>query len=329
MDRLLAMQAFVRVVEAGTFTKAADSLAIPKPTVTRLVQTLEAHLQTKLLNRTTRRVTVTADGAAYYDRVVRVLGDVEDIESGMTRAKTNPRGRLRIDVGASVAQTLIVPALPDFHRRYPDIQIDLGVSDRKVDLVGENIDCAVRGGEVADQSLVARRIGDFHLIACASPDYLNRHGVPQHPRDIENGHVVVNYFDHRTGRPKPFAFTKGAERIEVDARHMLSVNDSNANFVAALSGIGIVRTPTYMAQPYIEAGQLRPLLLDWCTDSIPVHIVFPPNRHMSTRLRVFVDWVAELFAKSDLMHRKCCFGRESAHVGPAKARAFVESAVPA
>jgi LysR family transcriptional regulator for bpeEF and oprC len=317
MDRLLAMQAFVRVVEAGTFTKAADSLAVPKPTVTRLVQTLEAHLQTKLLNRTTRRVTVTADGAAYYDRVVRVLGDVEDIESGMTRAKINPRGRLRIDVGASVAHTLVVPALPDFHRRYPDIQIDLGVSDRKADLVGENIDCAVRGGEVADQSLVARRIADFHLIACASPGYLKRHGVPQHPHDIENGHVVVNYFDHRTGRPKPFTFTKGVERIEVDARHMLSVNDSNANFVAGLTGIGIVRTPTYMAQPYIVSGQLTPLFLDWCTGSIPVHVVFPPNRHMSARLRAFVDWVAELFVKSDLMHRKCCIRRERDNGGHA------------
>src|SRR5882672_1747645 len=134
MDKFAAMQAFVRVVEAGTFTKAADLLNLPKPTVTRLIQTLEAHLQTKLLNRTTRRVTVTADGAAYFDRALRLLGEMDELESSMSRAKANPRGRLRIDVGAAVAHLLLIPALADFHARYPEIQIDLGVSDRPVDL---------------------------------------------------------------------------------------------------------------------------------------------------------------------------------------------------
>src|SRR5690349_8743053 len=153
------MQAFVRVVEAGTFTRAADLLNLPKPTVTRLIQTLEGHLDTKLLNRTTRRVTVTADGAAYYDRALRILGEMDELESSMSRAKANPRARLRIDVAASVGQLLLIPALPDFHVRYPDIQIDLGVSDRPVDLIGENVDCVLRGGEILDQSLVARRVG--------------------------------------------------------------------------------------------------------------------------------------------------------------------------
>lgn len=307
MDRFVAMQAFVRVVEAGTFTKAADSLAMPKPTVTRLVQMLEAHLQTKLLNRTTRRVTVTADGAAYYDRAMRLLSEMEELESSMSRAKANPRGRLRIDVGASVGQLLLIPALPDFYERYPDIQIDLGASDRPVDLIGENVDCVLRGGELTDQSLVARRIGEFHTIVCASPDYLERHGTPQHPHELEDGdHTVVNFFSHRTGRVFPFSFRKGSEQIELLGRHRLSVNDSNANLAAGLAGLGIMRTTTFMAQPHIDAGRLQPLLLDWCSESIPIHVVYPPNRHLSAKLRVFVDWVAELFARSDLIHRKCC-----------------------
>jgi LysR family transcriptional regulator, regulator for bpeEF and oprC len=313
MDRLLAMEAFMRVVEAGTFTKAADVLDMPKPTLTRLIQMLEAHLQAKLLNRTTRRVTVTADGAAYYDRVVRLLSDVEDIESNLSGAKAAPRGRLRVDVNASVAHMLLIPALAEFHRKYPDIQIDLGVSDRRVDLAAEGVDCVVQSGEVADQSLVARRIGDFHLLVCASPEYLQRHGTPRHPRDIEAGHVVVNSFERGSAKAQPFSFMKGTERREVQGRQLLSVSDSNAALTAGLNGIGIIRTTTFMAQPYIDVGKLKPLLVDWCTDSLPVHVVYPPNRHQSARLRVFVDWVADLFARSNLMHRRCCLrGSEQA-----------------
>lgn len=307
MDKIQAMQAFVRVVETGNFSKAADTMGLPKPTLTRLVQSLERQLDTLLLNRTTRRVTVTADGAAYYDRAVRLLNDIEELESSMTRAKINPRGRLRIDVGTSVGTLLLIPNLPDFQARYPDIQIDLGVSDRPVDLIGENVDCVLRGGELTDQSLVARRIGEFHLILCASPSYIKRHGAPQHPNDLEDGdHKMVNYFSHRTGRPWPMNFVKGEERLEINGKHTLAVNDSGAALTAALAGLGIVHTATFMAAPYIASGVLQPLLLDWCVDSIPIHVVYPPNKHLSSKLRVFVDWVAELFARSDLIQRRCC-----------------------
>lgn len=315
MDKLSAMQAFVRVVEAGTFTKAADNLNLPKPTVTRLVQSLEAELDTLLLNRTTRRVTVTQDGAAYYDRAVRLLSEIDELESSMSRAKVNPRGRLRIDVGSTVAQMLLIPNLPDFYVRYPDIQIDLGVSDRPVDLVGENVDCVLRGGEITDQSLVARRIGEFHLVVCAAPSYLKRHGVPTHPTELEGGaHRLVHYFSHRTGRIYPFTFRKAGEKLEVVGRHSLSVNDSNANLAAALAGLGIVETATFIAAPHFASGALAPLLLDWCGDTLPIHVVYPPNRHLSAKLRVFVDWVADLFARSDLIHRKCGLPKPAAPV---------------
>src|SRR6266567_6698212 len=149
MDHMAAMRAFVRVVEVGTFTRAAQLLNVPKPTLSKLIQGLEAHLRTRLLNRTTRRVTVTADGAAYYERVIGILADVDELDGSMTLSQASPKGKLRIDVGTSLALLIIIPALPDFHARYPDIQIDLGVSDRPVDLLSENVDCVLRGAVVS------------------------------------------------------------------------------------------------------------------------------------------------------------------------------------
>ena len=215
MDQIQAMRIFVRVVEAGTFTRAADSLSLPKATVTKHVQALEGRLRVKLLNRTTRRVTVTPDGAAYYDRTVRLLTDLDDIEASMTNARANPRGRLRVDVGSSVAQLLIIPHLAEFHARYPDIQVDLGVSDRMVDLIGDNVDCVIRGGELTDQSLVARRIGNLDFITVASPDYLQRKGTPGHPVEIEQKHTSVIYFSAQSGRHYPLEFRQGDESIDI------------------------------------------------------------------------------------------------------------------
>ena len=252
-------------------------------------------------------MTVTADGAAYYERALRVLAEIDELESSMSRAKANPRGRLRIDVPAALGQLLLMPALPDFLARYPDITIDMGVSDRPVDLIGENIDCVVRGGEITDQSLIARRIVEFHTVLAAAPSYLRRHGVPRQPGDLEGtGHRVVNYFSHRTGRPFPFLFTKNGEQIEVAGRHVVSVNDSNANLSAGLAGLGVVRVTTFMAREHFESGALVPLMLDWCSETIPLFVVYAPNRHLSTKVRVFVDWVAELFANSPQIQRRCC-----------------------
>lgn len=304
MDKVLAMQAFVRVVEAGNFTKAADTLDMPKPTVTRLIQTLEGHLRTKLLNRTTRRVTVTPDGAAYYERAVRLLSELEELESSMSQANAHPRGRLRVDVGSSVARLLVIPALPDFHARYPDIQLDLGVSDRAVDLLSENIDCVLRAGTLLDESLVARRLGELHFLTVASPSYLQRYGMPSHPSDLETTHPVVGYFSWRTGRTYPLDFNKAGERIEVQGRYAVSVNDSNAHVVAALQGLGLIQTASFMVQGHIAAGELVPVLADWSSDPLPLHVVYPPNRHLSNKTRVFVDWVAELFSRSDLVQRR-------------------------
>jgi len=295
MDQMAAMRAFARVVEVGTFTRAAQHLGMPKPTLSKLVQGLEAHLRTKLLNRTTRRVSVTADGAAYYERVARILADVDELHGSMSLSQASPKGRLRIDIGTSLAQLILIPALPEFHARYPEIQLDLGVSDRPVDIVGESVDCVVRGGEIADQSLIARRIAELRFMSCAAPAYLSRHGAPRHPAELERNHMVVGYFGP-TGRPYPFHYTRGDESEEITGRYVVAVNDSNAYVAAGLAGLGVIAAPRFMVREHLASGALQPVLQDWTGDAIPLHVVYPPNRHLSTKLRLFVDWVAELFA---------------------------------
>lgn len=304
MDKFSAMQAFVRVVEAGTFTKAADSMGVPKPMVTRLIQELERELDTKLLNRTTRKVTVTVDGAAYYEQASRLLSEVQELESSMSRAKASPRGKLKVDVPSSLGLAIIIPALPDFYARYPDIQLDLGVSDRPIDLIAENVDCVVRGGEIADQSLVARRIGEFYMMTCASPAYLKRAGVPQHPSELETQHMMIRYASPRDGKLYAFKLHSEGGSVEINGKHQLSVNDSNAGVTAALAGLGVLYTATFLIQDHISNGTLEPLFTGWCTEAKPMYVVYPPNRHLSNKVRVFVEWIAELFAKHDLIQRK-------------------------
>ena len=303
MDQIQAMRIFVRVVEAGTFTRAADSLNLPKATVTKHVQALEERLRVKLLNRTTRRVTVTPDGAAYYDRTVRLLTDLDDIEASMTNARANPRGRLRIDVGTSVAQLLIIPHLAEFHARYPDIQVDPGVSDRTVDLIGDNVDCVIRGGELSDQSLVARRIGNLEFITAAAPAYLERKGTPTHPLEIEEKHASVIYFSPQSGRHYPLEFRRGDESIDITGPYQLSVNESNAYVTSIVAGLGIGQITSWQAQRYLDSGALVQLLPDWTQPLLPVYVVYPPNRHLSAKVRAFVDWAAELFQRETTLQK--------------------------
>jgi DNA-binding transcriptional LysR family regulator len=296
MDQLLAMRVFARVVEAGTFTKAADSLHMPNATVTKLIQSLESHLGVKLLQRTTRRVSVTPDGAAYYEKTGRLLKELGDIDGSFGSAQAKPRGHLRIDCGGSTASLLLIPALPEFLQRYPDIQIDLGVSDRHVDLISDNVDCVIRGGVLTDMSMVGRQIGAAGWVTCATPAYLKQHGVPTHPDDLATGHRVVNYLSARTGRVTPMRFNKGGEKLEISLRHAVGVNESNAHFAAGLAGLGIIQTFAYTARAQIAGGALVPVLEDWQPAPYPFHVVYPPNRHLSNRLRVFIDWIAERFA---------------------------------
>jgi DNA-binding transcriptional LysR family regulator len=297
MDRFDAMQAFVRVVETGSFTKAAETLHMSKTTVTQLVQQLEARLRVRLLNRTTRKVNVTADGAAYYERVLRLLEDMEDTETSLSSATLTPRGRLRVDVPSPLARMILIPALPAFHARYPEIQLDMGVSDRMVDIIGENVDCVVRGGEIADQSLVARKVGELQLKVYAAPSYLERAGTPVHPHELQDTHHrVVGFQWARTGKAVPYAMKAGAETAHVRGRYVLAVDDGNAYLAAGLAGLGVLCLPDYMAEAHLPRGELVSLFEGWRIDPMPLYVAFPPNRHVSAKLRVFIEWIIQLMA---------------------------------
>lgn len=295
MDQMLAMRVFMRVVEAGTFTKAADSMNIPKPTVTKLIQGLESHLRVKLLNRTTRRVTVTPDGAAYYEGLARLLVEMDEMESSLADAQASPKGKLRVDVGGAVASIILIPALQEFHALYPDIQLELGVTDRPIDLIKDNVDCVIRGGVLTDLSLVARLVGRFRFVTCATPQYWKAHGIPEDPYALETGFPVASYFSTRTGRIVPLEYEKDGKVIQIAGRHVLAVNESNAHVAAGLAGLGVMQTVTFMVRPHIVSGALQEVLTDWQQPIIPVYVVYPPNRHLSAKVRVFVDWVARLF----------------------------------
>jgi LysR family transcriptional regulator for bpeEF and oprC len=295
MDKLQAMEVFVRVVDTGSFTRAADNLQLPKATVSKLIHSLESTLAAKLLNRTTRQVSVTADGAAYYERCLEILAHVRDAEDSLSKTRMSPSGRLRVDVPTGIGNSMIVPALPDFFARYPDITLELGCGDRPVDLIEEGVDCAVRGGRLPDSSLIARRIGAFHFITCAAPSYIARQSRPTHPNELM-AHQCINYFSSKTGKIFEWDFAQGEERIEVRLPGRIAVNDSTAYLEAALAGMGVAQLPLFSAKPYLESGRLEWVLQDWCVEPVPLHVVYPQNRHLSAKVRAFVEWVAELFA---------------------------------
>ncbi|MEJ8810830.1 LysR family transcriptional regulator [Variovorax ureilyticus] len=298
MDRIAAMNAFVRVVEAGTFTKAADTLDVPNATVTRLIQSLEEDLKVRLLHRTTRSVTVTPEGASYYERVVRLLADLSDIESSTRLSQGKPSGKVRVEAAAAIGAAVIVPALADFYRLYPDVEVELGVGNRRTDVVAEGIDCAIRAGEVSEQFMVARRIGSFKFTTCASPAFLEAHGTPSSPDELA-ARPTVGMLSARSARAMTFRFFDDKNETELALQHRLVVNDTNSYVAAGVAGLGVIQAPDYAVREAIRAGQLVPLLADWCTPTIPVHVLYAPNRYLSAKVRVFIDWTIALFDRHE------------------------------
>jgi len=303
MDRIAAMNAFVRVVEAGTFTKAADTLDLPNATVTRLIQALEDDLKVRLLHRTTRSLTLTAEGSIYYERVVRLLADLADMESSTKQSLAKPSGRIRVETSVSVGTLVIMPALPDFYRSYPDVSIELGVGNRQADLVAEGIDCAIRMGKITDQSLVGRRIGEFGFMTCASTEFVRANGAPATPEDLRS-FPTIGLASWRAGRAMPFRFARGSEPFEVPPVHRLIVNDTNAYLAAALAGLGIVQIPAYAGYDAVAQGRLVCLLQEWHTATAPVYVIYPPNRYLSAKVRVFIDWIVALFERHEHLKRR-------------------------
>jgi LysR family transcriptional regulator for bpeEF and oprC len=298
MNKLQAMQVFARVVETGGLTRAADSLQLPKATATTLIQQLEASLGVKLLNRTTRKVSVTTDGAAYYPSCLAILALVRETEESLGQRHASPQGLLRVEVPTLIARLVIVPALPSFFARYPDIQLELGCSERRADLIEEGIDCAVWIGELEDSTLIARRIGLLYFGTCAAPSYLAAHGQPRHPDEL-TAHRCINHFSPRTGKIFEWVFAKNGVRLQTLLRGHIALDDENSYVAAAEAGLGVAQIPAFVLKEAMERGSLELLLGDWFAEPAPLNVVYPQNRHLSVKLRVFVDWVAELFSEHD------------------------------
>jgi LysR family transcriptional regulator, regulator for bpeEF and oprC len=298
MDKFRAMELFVRVVETGGITRAADSLQLPKATAATLLQKLETSLGVKLLNRTTRQVSVTPDGAAYYERCVSILGQVRETEEALASQHATPRGRLRVDVPTLMARSVFVPALPGFFAKYPDIELALASNERRADLIEEGIDCAVWSGEIEDSGYVARRVGFLYFATCASPAYLAEHGQPASPEDLSH-HRCINRFSPRTGRLSEWTFTKDGKRVQASLSGHIALDDENSYVAAAEAGMGIARIPAFVLKEAMERGTLDLVLGDWFPEPSPLYVVYPGSRHLANKVRVFVDWVAEMLREHD------------------------------
>jgi DNA-binding transcriptional LysR family regulator len=294
MDRILALQTFVRIVDANSFTRAAQSLGIPRASATTLVQSLEAMLGIQLLVRTTRRLNLTAEGAAYYERCVQILADIDDVEASLRHPDDRPRGRLRVEMPAVVANAIVFPALDDFHTRYEHILLEFGVSNRQVELVGEAIDCCVLTGKFPDAGLAARRLGALERVTCASPLYLARYGTPLRFDELTD-HVAVNCTCAQTGRAADFDFQVEGDTVNVPLGGFVQVSDEHAYLECGLRGLGLIQPPRALAQPYLDSGRLREVLPHYRPAAMPVWVAYLRHRRAPPRVLAFVNWLAERF----------------------------------
>lgn len=296
MDRIQAMQIFTRVAEAGSFVRAAETLSLPSSTVTSTIKNLEKHLQVRLLNRTTRRVSLTPEGLQYVVQCREILSLIEHTESSLTASVKRPQGRLRVDMPGGIAQFIVMPNLKDFYRLYPDIYLMIGVSDRQVDLVQEGVDCVIRTGELNNSTLVARPLGWFRWITCASPDYLRDYGIPKTPEALSQ-HRAVHYFSSSARRTNELRFARGAETLSVPVNGDAAVNETGLYIKMCLEGFGLAQLAESIVSEHLQEGRLIEVLADWQPPSVPVTLLYPHQRFLSPAVRAFADWVAGLFQK--------------------------------
>lgn len=295
MDRLDALRLFTRIVETGSFSRAADGLEVPRATATHAVKQLEARLNTRLLERTTRHVRPTLDGQAYYERCVHVLAELDDAESALRHVASNPRGILRVDMHGTHATRIILPNIDDFRSRYPGIDLVVTSGDRLVDLVREGVDCVVRGGVPRDSSLVARRLALMPQVVCASPDYLQRHGAPTHPDELASHQAVK--FVSSNGSAYPFEFLVDGQPRAYPTGGWMSVDDAENYVVCALRGCGLIQLPRFHVEDALRDGRLVEVLGAWESPPLPISAMYPYRRQLSPRVRVFVDWLCALYTQ--------------------------------
>ena len=296
MDRIDHIHIFLRVADTGSFTQTAEQLGWPRASISLAVQQLEKRLGTRLLHRTTRRVSLTPDGELLLERARNLVADMEELEQQFQPTDHTAKGRLRVDVPSRIARLLIAPALPDFFHRFPATELELTSSDRMIDLVQEGVDCALRVGNLANTSLVARPLGSFAMVNCASPDYLARHGTP-HSTDDLGAHWAVHY---GTGgsRPTVWEWVEGTETRQCNIQSRVAVNNVETYVASALSGMGLIQVPRYDVLHHLVAGELVEVLPQRSAAAMPVHLVYPHRRHLSPKVREFSRWIEALLASA-------------------------------
>ncbi|KJC52096.1 LysR family transcriptional regulator [Bradyrhizobium sp. LTSP857] len=297
MDRFETMRLFVRLVERRSFTAAAADLGLPRSTASEVLRSLEAHLGVRLLERTTRHVTATLDGEEYYRRCVAILSEVEEAESAMRDAQ--PRGLLRFDAHPLLTRTFILPNLPEFLARHPLIELQIGQGDRLVDLVREGVDCVIRAGQLEDSGMIQRSLGTIAEITVASPAYLAKHGTPKTP-DALDGHQMVGFISSRTGDVLPLEFSVGGALREIVLPSRIRVNNSDTMADLARLGFGLMQAPRYRFEEDLASGALVEVLPDFPPSPTPLSALYPQNRQLTLRLRVFLDWIGRIFAEAKI-----------------------------
>ena len=301
MDRLKAMQTFVRIVEANSYTKAAETLDLPRAALTATIQKLEAYLGTQLLQRTTRTLSLTSDGAAYFRHCLAILAAVDEAEAPYrTSDGAAPQGRLRVELGGAVGRNVVLPQLGEFCRAYPGVELVLTLSDRLTDLVRDGVDCALRVGELQDSALIGRQIGTMRFVTCAAPSYLAARGVPRSLEELAQ-HTAILHYSGRTGRAFDWAFNDAGGVRKIDMAGALATNDAEGYVTLGLQGLGLVQTATYLVRSHLASGALVEVLHDTPPTPMPVSLVYPQGRMASPKLQVFARWLEALFeAEPDL-----------------------------
>lgn len=297
MDRLKAMQTFVRIVEASSFSKAAETLSLPRASVTATMQNLEAYLGTRLLHRTTRRIALTVDGEAYFDECLRILGAIDEAENAFRgQAAEGPSGKLRLDLPGALGRNVVLPRIGQFIALYPKIELVLSTGDRLIDLTREGVDCALRVGALQDSSLVGRQLGLMQFVTCAAPSYLDVHGSPRSIEDLDR-HSTVVHLSGRTGRALDFDFVVDGRVVTVRMKGPVAVDDADAYVTCGLQGLGLIQAARYQLAAHLASGALVEVLPQWRPAAMPVSLLYPHGRSSAPKVRAFITWLADLFGQ--------------------------------
>ncbi|WP_213991747.1 LysR family transcriptional regulator [Sodalis sp. dw_96] len=301
MDRIDLFRILIQVVERGSFTRAADVMNMPRSTVSAAVAELETRVGTRLLHRTTRSVSLTSDGRAFYERCLRVIPEVEETENLFRQKTIQPTGKIKIDVPGRIGRLIIAPSLPEFFARYPQMTLEMGTADRNVSLAEEGIDCALRVGKLPDSSLVARKLGTLKFINVAAPAYIARHGKPHTPSDLPR-HLAVNYASPTTGRVENWEWPENDGYQSAVLPSQITVNNAEAYIACCLAGLGMIQIPQYDVQKHLEAGELIEVMPDYPSRPLPVQLLYPHRKHLSRPLQTFIAWAEPLLVNRLLLN---------------------------